>query len=71
MALQQHFIAQESDILKELDEMFQNDELYKTQTKESVINELFSKWLESFVIKNPDDYFVQNNIDDDDIMFNI
>ena len=57
--------------MKEIEDLVQNEEKYKEQTKESVITDYFSKWLGDFAIRNPDDYFIEMGIDDDDIIYNI
>ena len=39
--------------------------------KPTVLTNYFSKWLGDFTIRNPDEYFLEMGIDDDDIVCNI
>jgi len=39
--------------------------------KPTVLTTYFSKWLGDFTIRNPDEYFLEMGIDDDDIVCNI
>ena len=61
----------EGDINSELEALFNNEEVYKTVNKEMVMDQYLLKWLGDFKIRNPDDYFLQMGIDDDDIVCNI
>ena len=71
MELQEHFIKKEEEINNDIEELLGNDENLKALDKEKALNNYFTKWLIDFKIRNPDDYFVQNKIDDDDIYYNI
>ncbi len=55
--LQEHFSKQADDIMKQLDDLAQNDEEAKNLNFANVRKLIFDPWLEGFKLENPTDYF--------------
>lgn len=48
MSLQEHLLAREADIFKQIEDIIQNDEEYKKLSKPTVIADYFDIWLDGF-----------------------
>lgn len=70
ITLQEHLIKQSDDIMKQLEDLANNEEEAKNLNFKNVQSELFGNWLQGYKIENPTDYF-KNEADNVDLVCNV